>query len=225
MRNGGISETSMASRYIHWLGLAVVIVLTVFMAAGCQQNASSPSMSAASHPAAEPPASQAPAAPPPSQESLEQDFSLAFIQLNPGTFSMEAIQANKKSIPADPKDDKPQNAEALTQLGHANYMIQRYPTAKDYYARAVHANGRLLEARLGLANCYALMGQVDDSLREVKALLAIDHKNPEALYNQGMLLLYGKQDRAGAKQAWEQLVSAHPDNEWAGYASQRLHRL
>jgi tetratricopeptide (TPR) repeat protein len=161
----------------------------------------------------------------PSQEAVEQDNSLAFIPLNVGKFSMEAIQSNKKSIPADPKDDKPEHAEALTQLGHANYMIQRYPTAKDYYARAVHANGRLVEARLGLANCYALMGQVDDSLREVNALLAIDPKQPEALYNQGMLLLYAKQDRAGAKQAWERLVSAHPESEWAGYASQRLRKL
>jgi tetratricopeptide (TPR) repeat protein len=222
MRIGGIMQTCRTSRYIQWLGLVVAIVFT---AAGCQQNASSPSMSAASHQTAAPPASQAPTAPPPSQESLEQDYSLAFIPLDAGKFSMESIQSNKKSIPADPKDDKPQHAEALTQLGHANYMIQRYPTAKDYYARAVHANGRLLEARLGLANCEALMGQVDDSLREVQALLAIDQNNPEALYNQGMLLFYGKQDRAGAKQAWQQLVSAHPDNEWARYASQRLRRL
>jgi len=215
----------MSNRRVQWLSRAAVIVL--MMAAGCQQNASSPSMSAASRPPVEQPAPQAPVAQPPQpgQESSEQDYSLAFIQLNPGSFSMESIQSNKKSIPADPKDDKPQHAEALTQLGHANYMIQRYPTAKDYYARAVHANGKLVEARLGLANCYALMGQVDDSLREVKALLAIDQKNPEALYNQGMLLLYGKQDRAGARQAWEQLVSAHPDNEWARSASERLHRL
>jgi len=218
----------MVERRAQWLGLGLGLVVGIVLtAAGCQQNASTPSMSGELHPPVEPPIAQAPAAPPtqPSQESIEQDSSLAFIQLNPGKFSMESIQSNKKSIPANPKDDKPQNAEALMQLGNANYMIQRYPTAKDYYARAVHANGQLLEARLGLANCYALMGQVDDSLREVKAILAIDQKNPEALYNQGMLLFYGKQDRAGAKQAWEQLVSAHPDNEWARYASERLRRL
>jgi tetratricopeptide (TPR) repeat protein len=221
MCDGGVLEANVV-RPVQWLGLVVGIVLAV---AGCQQNASTPSMSAESHSPVEQPGAQTPAAPPSSGEPIEQDFSLAFIQLNPGNFSMESIQSNKKSIPADPKDDKPQNAEALTQLGNANYMIQRYPTAKDYYARAVHVNGQLFEARLGLANCYALMGQVDDSLREVNAILAIDQKNPEALYNQGMLLLYGKQDRAGAKLAWEQLVSAHPDNEWARHASERLHRL
>ena len=201
--------------------------LLLILLAGCQQNASSPPTPAAPHPPAAQSAPQAPAEPPPvsSQDSLEQDFSLAFVPLKVGKFSMEAIQSTKKSIPADPKDDKPEHAEALTQLGHANYMIQRYPTAKDYYARAVHANGQLVVARLGLANCYALMGQVDDSLREVKAILAVDPKQPEALYNQGMLLLYAKQDRVGAKQAWERLVSAHPESEWAGYATQRLRRL
>jgi len=200
------------------------VLVIMIAAAGCQRNSSSSSMSsmsAGSHPPVEQQAAQAP----PAQESLEQDYTLAFVQLNPSNFSMESIQSNKKSIPADPKDDKPQNAEALTQLGHANYMIQRYPTAKDYYARAVHADSKSVVARLGLANCYALMGQVDDSLREVNALLAIDKHNPEALYNQGMLLFFGKQDRAGAKQAWEQLVTVHPDNEWAHYAFQRLNRL
>ncbi|HUJ80198.1 MAG TPA: tetratricopeptide repeat protein [Nitrospiria bacterium] len=210
---------SRAGRWNQLVGMVLVLVAT-----GCQQHSSSSSMSAESHPTAGQQTVQAPPSQP-SQESPEQDYSLAFIQLNPGSFSMEAIQANKKSIPADPKDDKPQHAEALTQLGHANYMIQRYPTAKDYYARAVHADGKSVEARLGLANCYALMGQVNDSLREVKALLAIDRQNPEALYNEGMLLLYGKQDRTGAKQAWEQLVAAHPDNEWSRYASQRLSRM
>jgi tetratricopeptide (TPR) repeat protein len=206
-----------------WTGLVLVVVMVV-AATGCQKNASTSSISAGSHPPVDQQVAQASPVQP-SQESLDQDYTLAFIQLNPGSFSMESIQSNKKSIPADPKDDKPQNAEALTQLGHANYMIQRYPTAKDYYARAVHADGKSVEARLGLANCYALMGQVDDSLREVNALLAIDKHNPEALYNQGMLLLYAKQDRAGAQQAWEQLVATHPDNEWARYASQRLSRL
>lgn len=202
------------------------MVLIVLMAAGCQQNASPPPPSEAPRP----PAGQA-AAPPsapepmPSQEALDQDFSLAFIQLDVGKFTMESIQTNKKAIPDNARDDKPQHAAPLTQLGHANYMIQRYPTAKDYYARAVHADGHAMEARLGLVNCYALMGQVDDAIREVKALLAVDPQQPEALYNEGMLLLYGKQDRAGAKQAWERLVGAHPDNEWARYASMRLHRL
>lgn len=212
----------MVRRRLGGLGCMALMVLA---AVGCQQNASSPSTSTASRPAS-PPAAQAPAAPPmPSQPPREEDYSLAFISLDVGKFSMEAIQSNKKSIPQDPKDDKPQHAEALMQLGNANYMIQRYPTAKDYYARAVHANGKLLDARLGLINCYALMGQVDDALKEIKALLAIDQKHPEALYNQGMLLLYGKQDRAGAKQAWERLVSAHPENEWAQHAAERLHRL
>jgi len=214
----------MVKRWVQRLGPLVLIIL---VAAGCQEK----DAAAPTPPTPQSPAGQStPIAPAgqssmPSPEALDQDYSLAFIQLNPGTFSMEAIQANKKSIPQNPKDDKPANAAALTQLGHANFMIQRYPTAKDFYARAVHADGHAMEARLGLVNCYALMGQVDDAIREVNALLVVDPNSVEGLYNQGMLLFYGKQDRAGAKQAWERLVSAHPDNEWAHYASVRLRRL
>ena len=199
-------------RYFIW-------VLLLLALPACQRSSAPP---AAPPPPAPPP--QAAAPPPPPQPPAE-DRSLAFLPLDVNKFTMESIQANKKSIPDNPKDDKPQHAEALTQLGHANYMIQQFPKARDYYARAVHANGKALEARLGLSNCDALLGQIDEAIAQIDALLAVDKNYPEALYNQGLLRLYGKQDKAGARKAWEQLVASHPDSEWARRASAQLGRL
>ena len=197
-------------RMIGWMGM-------VMMLAACEQNSSPPPSVPPPPPAAASPA------PPPRQNppaSGADDRSLAFINLDVSKFGMEAIQANKKRAEANPSD-----GEALTQLGHANYMIQRVPTAKDYYEQAVRADGKLLEARLGLSNAYALMGQLDEALRELDRLLAIDRAHPEALFNRGLLLLYGKQDRAGAKQAWEQLVASHPGSGLGQRASAQLARL
>ncbi|MEW6325502.1 MAG: tetratricopeptide repeat protein [Nitrospirota bacterium] len=200
----------MSHRAILWSVILFAVTL-----AGCQQNTSS-----APSPAV-PPQAAAPA-PPPQQPAppAAADRSLAFIRLDPANFSMEAIQANKKRVEADPAD-----AVALTQLGHANYMIQRVPTANEYYGRAVRADGKLVEARLGLSNTYAMMGQLDDAMRELDQLLALDRTHPEALYNRGLLLWYGKQDREGARRAWEQLVSSHPTSELARYASAQLAQL
>jgi tetratricopeptide (TPR) repeat protein len=196
--------------------ILAVLVLVGCAASSCQQ--SSPPTPATSAPQAAATPSSPPPLPP--AQPVEEDNSLVFMPLDSGKFSMEAIQSNKQRVAANPND-----AVALAQLGHANYMIQRYPTAKDYYERAVHADGKLLEARLGLSNCDALLGQVDEALKEVTALLAVDRNHPEALYNQGMLLLYGKHDRAGAKQAWERLVSSHPDSDLSQRATARLRRL
>ncbi len=197
-------------RFIGWMGMVMIL-------AACERNASPPP------PSAPPPPAAASPAPPPRQNppaSGADDRSLAFINLDVSKFGMEAIQANKKRAEANPKD-----GEALMQLGHANYMIQRVPTAKDYYEQAVRADGKLLEARLGLSNTYALMDQLDEALRELDRLLAIDRTHPEALYNRGLLLLYGKQDRVGAKQAWEQLVASHPGSGLGQRASAQLARL
>jgi tetratricopeptide (TPR) repeat protein len=188
------------------------------LALGCQQNSSqSPTPPAAS--SSNQPSSST-AAPPPAPQPPREDRSLAFVDLDVGKFSMEAIQANKQRVEQNPDD-----AQALVQLGHANYMIQRIPTAKDYYERAVHANGSLVEARLGLSNCYALMNQLDEALRELQVLLETEQNQPIALYNQGLLMLYGKQDRAGAERAWERLVQHHPGDVLAQRASAQLGQL
>jgi tetratricopeptide (TPR) repeat protein len=156
----------------------------------------------------------------PKRHPLEEYNSLAFVPLDAGIFSMEANQSNKQRVAANPND-----AGALVQLGHADLLIQHYPAAKDFYERALRADGKSLEARLGLSNCYALMGQVDEALSELTALLQVDQNAPEALYNKGLLLLLSKHDHDGAKQAWERLISVHPENEWARHASMWLRRL
>jgi tetratricopeptide (TPR) repeat protein len=202
----------MEYRFHAWM--MVCFGLMVF--AACDRNATPTPAGQASQTAAPPPHE----APPPPPAASTEDRSLAFFPLDVNKFSMEAIQANKQRVQANPAD-----GEALMQLGHANYMIQRFPTAKDYYEQAVRANGKLTEARLGLSNCYALLGQIDDALHALDGLLAIDRTHPEALYNQGVLLLYGKQDRDGAKRAWERLIASHAKSELSRRASAQLGRL
>src|SRR3990172_239749 len=135
----------MVYRLIAWVVLCVGMTIMT----ACDRNATPTPAGQASqsapqppHEAPPPPPAASPPKPPPPAASTE-DRSLAFFPLDVNKFSMEAIQANKQRVQANPAD-----GEALMQLGHANYMIQRFPTAKDYYEQAVHANGKLTEARL-----------------------------------------------------------------------------
>src|SRR3990172_9010128 len=125
----------MVYRLIAWVVLCVGMTIMT----ACDRNATPTPAGQASQSAPQPPHE----APPPPPAASTEDRSLAFFPLDVNKFSMEAIQANKQRVQANPAD-----GEALMQLGHANYMIQRFPTAKDYYEQAVHANGKLTEARL-----------------------------------------------------------------------------
>ena len=123
----------MGYRFYAWM----MMCLGLMVFAACDRNATPTPAGQAPQAAAQPPRE----APPPPPAASTEDRSLAFFPLDVNKFSMEAIQANKQRVQANPAD-----AEALMQLGHANYMIQRFPTAKDYYEQAVRANGKLADA-------------------------------------------------------------------------------
>lgn len=192
----------------------IVTVIIAGAATGCSQN-SSPT----------PPQSQ----PPPVAQSAPQTMpqaepartpSLALVQLDQRDFTMEAIQGYKKRVEENAKD-----AEALEALGNGNFMIQRMEKAKEYYEQSLAAEPKRATARLSLSNVLVFLRQPDDAIGQLDILLK-DHKdNPEGLFNLGLIRLYSKQDSAGAKGAWDRLISVHPNHELAGEAKRQLDGL
>jgi tetratricopeptide (TPR) repeat protein len=182
--------------------------------AGCNQNSSSPSSgpSYTTPPIAQPAAPTPPAQPP--------QLSLYVVPLDQTKFSMEQIQADKKKI-----EQEPNNAQALISLGDANFMISRFEKSQEYYERALKADPKNINARLSLSNCYIFMQKPDEAVKQLDQILAMQKDYPEALYNKGLILLQSKRDPVGAKQAWTQLVSTHPDHELAQEVKGELGRL
>jgi tetratricopeptide (TPR) repeat protein len=145
---------------------------------------------------------------PPPQNSASQPPSVSVMGAkDQGVGMMEKIQEYRQRLDKDPKD-----LEALIFLGNANYDIQRYDKAVEYYERAVVLDPKNLHVRTDLATSYRNSGKVDDAVKEYKEVLAQDPKHETALYNLGFVLLNDKKDTKGALKVWNTLVSNDPAN-------------
>jgi len=193
----------------------IPFLIPLLFLAACTQSSSPPS----SEPHSDPPeALQQPAATSPPMQPPQ--LSLYMVPLDQGGFSMEKIQADKKTIEKDPN-----NVPALVSLGDANFMIQRFEKAQEYYERALKTDAKNLNIRLSLSNCYIFMQKPDESIRQLDMILATQKDQPEALYNKGLILLQSKGDPAAAKEAWSRLIAAHPDHPLARDVKDEMSRL
>ena len=198
-------------------GLLLGIIFT-----GCNPSQEAPPPPTASTDQAPPPQAAQQRAPRP------QPLSLFMVPLNPGDFSMQAIQDNKKRI-----EERPDDIQALMALGDANFMIQRFDVAMGYYERALKADQNLVNARLSLSNCYLFprgpnpeqRSNPDKAIAQLDSILTAHKDYPEALYNKGLILLQSKQDPGGAKKIWTQLVSSHPEHRLAQQVQREMNRL
>jgi len=105
----------------------------------------------------------------------------------------------------------PKNSALLYQIGNLYYDAQQYPEAVKYYEDSLRINPKATDVRTDMATAYHLMGQPDRAIQEYDAVLKIDGKHANALFNEGMVKWQDKMDLAGAIAAWNRLLEAHPD--------------
>lgn len=103
-------------------------------------------------------------------------------------------------------------------LGNANYDIQRFDKAQEYYQRAIEVDPNNTHVRTDLASSYRQQGQIDRAVDELKKVLSQDPNQEAALYNLGVILLNDKGDRNGAVSVWKKLVAIYQAKQ-AKYAS------
>jgi len=107
-------------------------------------------------------------------------------------------------------DREPNNADLLYKVGNLYYDAQQYPDAVTYYERALKVNPAATDVRTDLGTAYHLMGQPDRAIEEYDAVLKIDHKHANALFNEGMVKWQDKMDMQGAIAAWKRLLDTNP---------------
>ena len=115
------------------------------------------------------------------------------------------LQGYRNILASDPK-----NAKAATELGNRLYDAGRYAEAIPYYQQAFANDPRNINVSTDLGTAIWYAGRADDALGQFKKSLALDPKHPQTLFNVGIVRSDGKQDAAGAIQAWETLLIANP---------------
>lgn len=111
-----------------------------------------------------------------------------------------------KQLESDPK-----NSVLLYQIGNLYYDAQQYPEAVKYYEQSLTIDPKATDVRTDMATAYHLMGQPDRAIQEYDAVLKIDGKHANALFNEGMVKWQDKMDLNGAIVSWKRLLEAHPD--------------
>ena len=107
----------------------------------------------------------------------------------------------------------PNNPELLANLGNIYYDTRQYPTAIDFYQRALKAQPSNASVRTDMATAYWFDGNADAAIAEFNKVLAYQPNSANALFNLGIVKWQGKMDVDGAVAAWQKLLDTNPTYE------------
>jgi tetratricopeptide (TPR) repeat protein len=118
-------------------------------------------------------------------------------------------------------DKDPKNADARVQLGNLYFDAERYSEAITWYSEALKLAPNDVNISTDLGVSYYQTNQPDRALQQFERSLKIDPAHTKTLFNVGIVKAYGKQDLAGAEQAWRRVIELAPDSP-EGQAARRL---
>ena len=120
---------------------------------------------------------------------------------------------------------EPRNAGVRTDIGNLYFDAERFDQAIPWYEAAIAIDPKNVGTSTDLAVAYYQTNQFDRALAQIDASLSIDAKHVKTLFNQGIIRAFGKQDLAGAAEAWEKVVSIAPNSAEGQRARQGLDGL
>lgn len=101
----------------------------------------------------------------------------------------------------------PRDVEALLGMAELNLERQNPKAAIEYYKRVLEIEPGNSQALVPMGLMIASAGYVNEALDILERVLARSPNDPLALWGKGWTLYEGKQDYAGAIQAWEHLLA------------------
>jgi cytochrome c-type biogenesis protein CcmH/NrfG len=131
----------------------------------------------------------------------------------PGAASadVQAALAQAAAPLLDAVNKNPADYDSLVKLGNVFYDGQQYPSAIQYYERALAIHPENPDVRTDMATAYWYTGNADKAIAAMQTSLKYRPGHPQTLFNLGWVRWQGKADPAGAISAWEQLLKANPD--------------
>jgi cytochrome c-type biogenesis protein CcmH/NrfG len=119
----------------------------------------------------------------------------------------------------------PGDATARIELGNAYFDAERYTDAIKWYQEAIQIDPKNVNASTDLGVAYYYVNQPDRAIQQFDHSLSIDPNHVKTILNLGIVRAFGKQDLAGAAQAWEKVIQLAPDSPEGRAAKQALDGL
>jgi cytochrome c-type biogenesis protein CcmH/NrfG len=107
----------------------------------------------------------------------------------------------------------PNDPELLVNVGNFYYDAQLYPTAIDYYQRALKIKPADAAVRTDMATAYWYLGNADAAIDEFNQALSYEPNKSNTLFNLGVVKWQGKMDIDGAVAVWQKLLETNPHYE------------
>lgn len=107
----------------------------------------------------------------------------------------------------------PNDAGLLAGIGNIYYDAHSFPTAIDYYRRALKLQPSNASVRTDMATAYWYTGDSDSAIAELKTSLSYEPNKPNTLFNLGVVEWRGKLDVNAAVEAWQELLKTNPNYE------------
>jgi tetratricopeptide (TPR) repeat protein len=125
------------------------------------------------------------------------------------------VSALKSLVEREPSSAKPR-----VDLANLYFDAERYDDAIKWYGDALKLSPSDVNVSTDLGVSYYYMNQPDNALRQFDHSLKLDPKHVKTLLNVGIVRAFGKQDLAGAQQAWQQVIQIAPESP-EGQAAKR----
>jgi cytochrome c-type biogenesis protein CcmH/NrfG len=129
----------------------------------------------------------------------------------PQQADMQAALAQAAAPLVEAVNKNPNDYDSLVKLGNLFYDGQKYPSAMQYYERALAIHPENVDVRTDLGTAYWYNGNADQAIASLEAALQYSPGHPQTLFNLGWVRWQGKGDPKGAVEAWERLLKANPD--------------
>jgi tetratricopeptide (TPR) repeat protein len=107
----------------------------------------------------------------------------------------------------------PTNAGLLENIGNIYYDAQQFPTAIEYYQRALKVQPSNAGVRTDMATAIWYTGNADAAIAEFQKALTFEPNKSNTLFNLGIVEWQGKMDVDRAVAAWQKLLDTNPNYE------------
>jgi len=130
------------------------------------------------------------------------------------------VNALRSVAEREPKNEKPR-----IELANLYFDAEKYDDAIKWYDEALKLNPNDASVSTDLGVCYYYTNQPDKALAQFDQSLKLDPKHTKTLLNVGIVKAFGKQDLAGATEAWKQVLQIAPDSPEGQAAKRALDSL
>jgi cytochrome c-type biogenesis protein CcmH/NrfG len=122
-------------------------------------------------------------------------------------------------------EKNPKDAHVRALIGNMYFDAERYPDSVKWYEASMAIDPKNPDVSTDLGVSYYYTNQTDRALQQFARSLQINPSHTKTMLNIGMVKAFGKQDLAGAAEAWQKVVQLAPDSPEGRAARQALETL